>query len=376
MTGTAVNDADIFSVSAAMNFWSWLICEHPRLWQRIGNIETSIIADELDAVSIEKPVWVTGLARSGSTLLLEILAGVPGVTSQTYKDFPPVYTPYAWNSLLRYMKSDAAAAAERAHRDGIMVTLDSPEAMEEPLWMGFFTDAHDPSVSNVIAPGSHPVFAEFLRNHIRKLLAVRNGTRYLAKANYQLTRMEYLLDAFPDARFIVPVRDPVSHIASLMKQHDLFCRGQSVNERARKHLGRVGHFEFGLDRTPVNTGDSATTRAILELWAQGDEVRGWARYWAQLYRYAADRISASPALAQAAKVIDFADLCAAPAARLQEIFAHCEYEPGEEYLNTQAARIKAPGYYQPDFSDTELAVIEEETAAVVTQLKRLTATPA
>ena len=105
MSAPAVNDADIFSVSGAMNFWSWLICEHPGLWQRIGRMETSIVADELDSIVVEKPVWVTGLARSGSTLLLEILAGTPGVVSQTYKDFPPVYTPYAWNRLLGYMRS-------------------------------------------------------------------------------------------------------------------------------------------------------------------------------------------------------------------------------------------------------------------------------
>ena len=368
MRAAAVNDADIFTVSRAMNFWSWLICEHPGLWKCIGNMETSIVADTLTAFPVDKPIWVTGLARSGSTLLLEILAGAPGVVSQTYKDFPPVYTPYAWNSLLGYMRSDTAQAAERAHRDGIMVTPDSPEAMEEPLWMSFFTGAHDPSVSNVIAPGSNPAFADFLRNHIRKLLAVRNGARYLAKANYQLTRMEYLLGAFPDARFIVPVRDPVMHIASLMKQHRLFCRGQQTNERARKHLSRVGHFEFGLDRAPINTGDTATTQDIAELWANGDEVRGWARYWAQIYSYVATRLAASPTLAGATLVVDFATLCTDPRGGLRDVFNHCELEPGADYLNAQAARIKAPTYYQADFSDAELAIIAEETTTTASQI--------
>ena len=87
-------DADIFQVSGPMGFFSWLICEHPNLWKRLGDLETSALADTLDEVAIEKPIYVSGLARSGSTILLELLNEIPGVVSQRYKDFPPVFTPY------------------------------------------------------------------------------------------------------------------------------------------------------------------------------------------------------------------------------------------------------------------------------------------
>ena len=366
-----VADADIFTVSTAMNFFSWLICEHPRMWSALGRAESSILADQLTDIDIRQPVWVTGLARSGSTLLLEILAGVPGVVSQTYKDFPPVFTPYAWNSMLRHMKPGDAAPAERVHRDGIQVTHDSPEAMEEPLWMAHFADLHNPAVSQLLPPGSNAEFAAFLRNHIRKLLAVRDGSRYLAKANYQVTRLDYLLHEFADARFVVPVRDPAGHIASLMKQHELFGRGQAANERARRHLRRVGHFEFGLDRAPVNTGDTAATREILELWDAGEEVRGWALYWSQIYAHVAERASASPALAAATCVIDYQRLCEEPQQQLARVFRHCGYEPGDAYLRTQAERIAAPTYYRPSFSDAELATIEELTRETYTRVTSL-----
>ena len=46
-----------------------------------------------------------------------------------------------------------ARGAHNTYKDGIVVTQDSPEAMEEPLWMSFFPDAHNPQVSNVIMPG-------------------------------------------------------------------------------------------------------------------------------------------------------------------------------------------------------------------------------
>ena len=65
-------------------------------------------------------------------------------------------------------------------------------------------------------------FEEFYCNHIRKILLSQGGTRYLAKANYNISRMKYLSKLYPEARFVILVRDPPEHIASLIKQHRLF----------------------------------------------------------------------------------------------------------------------------------------------------------
>ena len=369
-----MNDAEIFQVSSSMAFFSWLICEHPGCWKAIGNMESSILADKLDTVAIEKPVYVSGLARSGSTILLEILNEIPGIVSQRYVDFPPVYTPYAWHSLLRHMSSGEAQPAERAHKDGILVTQDSPEAMEEPLWMSFFPQAHDPQQNNALLPGCDDHgFADFYRNHIRKLLAVHRGQRYLAKANYQISRLEYLLDLFPDARFVLPVRAPETHIASLMKQHDLFNRGQRANARARDHLRRVGHYEFGLDRTPINTGNQAATNEVMQLWAQGEEVRGWAVYWNDLYAYLAGRIEANPKLAAASQLVVFEDLCSDPARMLDTMFRHCELDTDDNFLANAAGRISAPTYYKSKFSQAELETIHSVTDSTYDRISRLAA---
>ena len=365
-------DASIFQVSNSMALFGWLICDHPTLWKKIARLETSIIADTIGKVAIDRPVYVSGLARSGSTILLELLAQIPGVVSHRYKDFPPVYTPYAWLSLLRHMSAGNAQPAERAHKDGILVTGESPEAMEEPLWMSFFPDIHNPAVSNVIKPDRHDGgFAGFYAAHIRKLLAVHGGDRYLAKANYQLTRLEYLLELFADAKFVLPVREPAAHIASLVKQHNLFSRGQRANERARKHLRRVGHFEFGLDRVPINTGDTERTREILSLWEQGEEVLGWARYWNQLYSYIADRLDTNDELAAASRIVVFEELCERPDEVLSDLFRHCELEAAPDYLAAAAGRITAPTYYQSGFDDNELDMIAAETSATMARMKNL-----
>jgi len=353
-----------------MAFFSWLVCEHPGLWQKIGRLESSIVQDKTDSITIEKPVYVSGLARSGSTLLLEILAQTPGIVSQCYKDFPPVFTPYAWNTMLKHMGTANAAPSERAHKDGILVTQDSPEAMEEPIWTSFFPNAHNPTVSNVLGPDTdNPEFASFYSSHIKKLLAVHDGQRYLAKANYQVTRLEYLLTLFPDARFVLPVREPATHIASLIKQHDLFSRGQSANKRARDHLLRVGHHEFGLDRVPINTGDNLATAEIAELWDDGEELDGWIRYWNMIYGFLIDRVEGNKKLAEAVKFVVFEDLCANPHAILDDLVTHCELSVDNRFIDTAAGRIKAPTYYTSGFSDQELVAIAQGAGATMDRIR-------
>ncbi|MCP4002279.1 MAG: sulfotransferase [Gammaproteobacteria bacterium] len=373
MSSTPANSAtNIFEVSGSMAFFSQLICDYPAIWRRLSKLETTLLADTLNKIEIHKPVYVSGLARSGSTILLELLNEIPGVVSHCYKDFPPVFTPYAWNTLLRYMATNTAPPAERAHKDGIMVTLDSPEAMEEPLWMSFFPQAHDPTQSNIInASAADNGFAEFYKTHIRKLLAVHQGNRYLAKANYQITRLEYLLKLFPDARFVIPVREPAGHIASLMKQHDLFTRGQSANLRARKHLRRVGHYEFGLDRTPINTGNNKATAEVMALWENNEEVLGWSRYWNQIYTYIAERLENNPQLAEASQLVVFEQLCADPSGILSQVFKHCDFDVSEEFTQNAASRISAPGYYKSRFSDAELFSIARETGDTMERIKAL-----
>jgi hypothetical protein len=255
-------------------------------------------------------------------------------------------------------------ATERPHGDRIRITPESPEAMEEPLWMAFFPSAHDPAISHALGEEhQHPEFERFYRDHIRKLLLVRRGTRYASKGNYNITRLEYLLRIFPDARFVIPVRDPVSHVASLRRQHERFSNACTGNPRGLAHLQQVGHFEFGLDRRPINTGDGAATREVLRLWRAGDELRGWARYWSQLYGYVAERLRANQRLREAALVVRYEDLCASPATTVGAVLGHCRLEAPESVVEAFVDRLSPPDYYSSRFSATELALIREETTA-------------
>ncbi len=352
-----------FKVTGWINALGGFIARHPRLCMRLGNFETRVAAEAIDKLDVDRPIYVAGLARSGSTILLEILASHPDVASHRYRDYPPVFTPYFWSRFLERVPQRDEQAAERSHADGIKVTSESPEAFEEVLWMAFFPELHDPQRSSVLdRESSNPRFERFYRDHIRKLLAVRGARRYIAKGNYNVSRLGYLRRMFRDARFVIPVRDPVWHIASLMKQHRLFVAGERDHPQALAHMQRVGHFEFGLDRRPINPDDDQAVADVEARWARGDEVSGWARYWALVHNHIMDRLEADANVREAALVVRFEDLCREPNEQLERIFEHCGLSVDEAFLNDAASRIRFPSYYEPGFSPEDLQIIETETA--------------
>lgn len=350
-----------------------LIARFPGLFFRLGRIETRFFAEHLPPERIDRPIFIAGLARAGSTILLNTLAEHPDLATHRYRDFPFLPTPIWWNDFLdRAGAGKTAQAEERAHKDRILVSPDSPEAMEEPLWMAFFPHLHDPARDAVLTEATeHPAFEAMLREHIRKILHVRNAPRYLSKGNYNSTRLAYLHRLFPDARFLIPVRDPVHQIASLLKQHRLFTEAARTNPHIGRYLRRVGHFEFGPTRVPVRIGDGGSVEAIRAAWERGDELHGWALAWADLYRHVLELLESRPAFAQAALPVDYDALCAEPRPWLVAIHAHCELPLQDDRLTAQAATLSAPDYYRVDFDAAETERIRAVTEPIHERLRQI-----
>ena len=357
---------DAFNISLGRHMMSSLVHYTRGMWQWLGEVETKVLADELSAVEIDAPVYVSGLARSGSTILLRVISSHPEVVTHQYRDFPFLYIPFWWHQTLDRSVKGELEPAERAHKDRLKVTPESPEAMEEVLWQAYFDGLHDPSRSNVLdASTENPDFESFYRDHIRKLLHAREGSRYAAKGNYNVTRFEYLQKLFPDARFVIPIRRPRTHIASSRKQHRLFCQGSEPGDRAVTHLERVGHYEFGPHRRPINAGNDAVTQEVIDLWESGEEVRGWARYWADLYGFLADRLEANEQFRAAAIVVPYEELCDETADQLDRLLTHCRLDDRADHIIGRFAEsISRPDYYETDFTDPEEEAIVEETAEV------------
>lgn len=338
-------------------------------WRRLGDLESRVFADELATVRIDRPIYLAGLARAGTTILLELLASRPEVATHRYRDFPPVFTPIFWNRAFARIHRGDAPPVERAHRDRILVTPDSPEAMEEPIWMHFFPHLHDPTRSNVLDRDTrNPAFEAFYRDHIRKILLIRGGSRYLSKGNYNLVRFGYLAHLFPDARFLVPVRDPRWHVASLVRQHRLFRREEARDPRILAHMRRVGHFEFGLDMRPIHVGDDAAAAEIADLLERERWVPAFARYWALLHGFLLDRLEADADLAARTLVVRYEDLCDRAAETLERVFAHVELPLDAPTRDAFAARLSRPTSYAPRFEPEEERDLLAVTEAVRSRL--------
>jgi hypothetical protein len=244
--------------------------------------------------------------------------------------------------------------------------------------MHFFPGQHDPARSQVLGPEDRdPEFDAFYRDHIRKLLTVRGADRYLAKGNYNVARIGYLLSLFPDARFLIPVRDPVHHVASLMKQHELFQTASARDPRVGRQLAMAGHFEFGPVRRAVLYEDPGTGEAIANAWREGREAEGWSLYWAATYRYLLDLLDRNPGAREACLLFRYEDLCTDSLAVIDRILAHCALE-GAAFGDTRshyAGKLSLPDYYRPDFGERELEQIEHNCAAVRDRLYALAAKP-
>ncbi|MDH5502060.1 MAG: sulfotransferase [Gammaproteobacteria bacterium] len=335
-------------------------------WQALGKLETSLLASELSGRAIAKPIFVSGVARSGSTILTEIIGQHPAVACHHYSDFPMTWTPYWWNSLRRRLPLPEQAPVERAHQDRLMITADSPEAIEEVLWMHFLPGAHKPDRSHVISgDDSQPQFEKFYRDHIRKLLAVRRRQRYLAKNNYNLTRLEYLLKLFPDARFVVPIRDPVQQVASLVKQHRLFSQQDAEDCRVSRQLNLSGHYEFGPLRCPIMVNEHRPTHYSENV----DDITWYASQWADLYGHLHERMIENRPLAEACLVVPYEDICSETEDSLARVFVHVDLDDAESktIIATRAATISAPDYYQPGFTAPQLELIRNLTGDIAGQ---------
>ncbi|MGE3713444.1 MAG: sulfotransferase, partial [Alphaproteobacteria bacterium] len=136
-------------VSSSTHMLTSLATGNPGLWKKLGNLESRIVSTEIERIPISAPIYVSGLARSGSTILLEMLADHPDTCAHTYGDFPFLFTPVWWNMAMRLRPGKSDRMQERAHGDGIQINQSSPEAMEEMLWMAYFSYLHTAQQSEI-----------------------------------------------------------------------------------------------------------------------------------------------------------------------------------------------------------------------------------
>jgi hypothetical protein len=205
-------------------------------------IELLIQKKEINSIDNDKNIYISGLARAGTTALMQYLGQIDVFRSVSYRNLPFLFLP---KTGLKFSKSNGVGSKERFHKDGLQHSLSSYEALEEPFWRNF--------------NGAKYIFDTYLNEHsideeaysnyrnFRKLIS--SGNIYLAKNNNHLLRAKSLVQLDREngstTFTVIPFRNPIDHAKSLLKQHKLLKREQDKDEFVRDYMDFLVHHEFG-----------------------------------------------------------------------------------------------------------------------------------
>lgn len=343
-----------------ITFLSSYILKNPLLMLKLSSFEDKILKKKIQNYKIKSPIYITGLARSGTTILLEFLSKHKGFATHSYSNFPFIYTPYLCNSIFNVLKKDSKTK-ERSHLDGIMINNQSPESFEEIIWNQFFPNLHDiKKSSNLYENNKNQEFETFYTNHVKKLILSKKAFRYLSKANYNINRLPYLKSIFNDLRVIIMVRNPIDFIASSIKQDILFCREQKKDIKKLHHTNTTQHFEFGLNKIPINFGNNNLTEEIAKKFESNNKIEAWSKYWNEACNFIIN-LQESKFLKDNIKIVLFEDLCNNTEKELLKILNFCDIKHEDNLIKLFKDKIKLPSYYEHNFSSKELELITSIT---------------
>lgn len=278
----------------------------PGVQRAAADIEDRACGERIGAAEVTGAVFVTALPRAGTTTLLRALAARPGMACHRYRDMPFVMAPLLWERMSARFRHEIAPQ-ERAHGDGIAIDADSPEAFEEVLWQSFWPGHYGAGeIRPWRAEDADAEATQFLARHMRKVVALRLGAgargRYLSKNNANVARLALIPRMVPGAEIVVPVRAPLSHAESLLRQHRNFARQHAEDGFVRRYMADIGHYEFGALHRPIAFPGFAERAAGLG----PDDLDYWLAYWLAAYGEVARH-------REAVRIVDYAAMAEGPA---------------------------------------------------------------
>lgn len=223
--------------------------------------------------AIQEYVFITGLARSGTTALMNKIFSSEEYASLQYSNMPILLSPNLWNKKLKIAKH------ERAHKDGIIIDGNSPEEFDEYFWKVFLNDAY---IKDGLLP--HEVDDKVLNKYkayVSLICHSKKKQKYISKNNNNILRLN-ALKKIEGNKIIVLFREPLSHASSLMKLHKSFSENQKEDPFALDYFNYLGHHEFGLNHKPfLLTQNFIENRSKYSL----DNLNYWLLIWINYYEY-------------------------------------------------------------------------------------------
>lgn len=273
---------------AAAKILHQLVLGHPLVGEATFDIENLMYGSKSPDVAAGKHVFVAGLARAGTTILMRKLYENGQFCSLTYRDMPFILAPNLWRVFTNFSPQQKEMQ-ERAHGDGLKVDYDSPEALEEVFWRVFC--GSDYIKENGLVPMSaNAEIIEKFRSFIALVLKDHGNKHYLSKNNNNILRLRSITEAFPNAVILVPFREPMQQAYSLMNQHRRFLRKHATDRFSKKYMSWLAHHEFGSDHRPFIFHGKPNGRE------DTDTLRYWLKLWVNTYLYISENLPAQAIL--------------------------------------------------------------------------------
>jgi len=263
----------------------------PGFQKIVGSLEEDIFSSRTEDQKLERPVFVTGLPRSGSTLILELLYSTGEFSSFTYRHMPLITAPILWDRISKPFQQKGRMK-ERAHNDGVIISYDSPEAFEEVLWLAYLKDkmVGEHVLHLITSDDLETEFIHTFRALLRRIIYLgsesANGIskRYLSKNNANFSRLDAIRKLCPDAVILIPFRSPITHTDSLVRQHERFSSAHSEDTFSSHFMKWIGHYEFGENFKPIDfNGELGRANAKVT-----PDIPFWLTYWCDSYQHCLD----------------------------------------------------------------------------------------
>lgn len=338
----------------------------------LSDMERLLFRRQFADLPVKKPVFVTALPRAGTTILLSVLAKLPDFVTHTYRDMPFVLTPMLWQRMSAPFRK-VTATRERAHGDGLTINYDSPEAFEEIAWKAHWPEHYQTDrIIPWTATEDDEEFTEFLRDHMRKIIAIHgprdtdNSTiRYLSKNNANIARLEMLSHSFTDCCILIPVRHPWHHAESLCHQHYHFTTLHETDAFTRRYMEWLGHYEFGAALRPINFNNWMDKTDRLDPMTS----EFWLAYWHAAYSAVLETVSTANSNTSTFILVDYDHLCSDPTSILPQLAGQLDLRDAAPLL-AGADQFRPAQVYEFDKSITESPLYRDCISLYTTLLER------